>query len=249
MTGKTDFSRGFVGILSAFAVGTLVIVFFFEQSNSGLQERFKIEGRLFVPIPWVSAGGQTIANGLAEFSGEVPQEVALPFRMQTLFSMVLVFVVGPTLLFLGWRTYRLESASVFSKEWIVMVLGGILTFSVALPSIPMAILQRRVSQSLHKAQAVQTNKDEIINFIGGDIQLKVQQYRILPKTLGGGEGSFAGFTLPPDLAETEAGTFSVTAMDSTVTLKATSRPYPNATVTVQYTNMRYGNWEYTGDFE
>jgi hypothetical protein len=249
MTGKTEFSRGFLGILSAFAIATLVMVFFFEQSNVAMQERFKLEGRLFTPIPWVHAGGITIANGLTEFVGAVPEALSLSGRIEILFSVLLIFVVGPTLFFLGWRSYRLESAAVFSREWIVMVLGGILSLSVVIPAIPGTVMQRMVSQSLHRAQAIQSNKDEIINIIGGDIQLMVQQHRILPKEFGGGGGSYAGFRLPTDLAQTEAATFTAVATDSTVTVKATSLLYPGCTVSIQYRHQRYGNWEFTGDFE
>jgi hypothetical protein len=249
MTGKTEFSRGFLGILSAFALATLVMVFFFEQSNGALQDRFKFAGRLFSPIPWIHAGGVTIANGLTEFRGGTPDALTLTGQLQVLFSLLLIFVVGPTLFFLGWRTYRLGSAKTFSKEWMLMVLGGILSFSVMIPAIPGSVMQRMGSQSMYKAQAVQTNKDEIVSMLGGEIQLKVELYRILPKAMGGGGGSFSGFVLPPDLARTEVATFTAVATDSILTIKATSLLYPNATASVQFQRQRFANWEWSGDFE
>ncbi len=247
-----EFSRDFIRLLVALTGATLVLVFLYEH------QIFKTSQQLWPRMylyPWVVAGGQTIANGLAEFSGRAPELVGLSDRLAGLLGLLFGMVIGPTLFFFGWYYRRKDRASnaatpTLKGASVIYVIGGILTFSVAIPAIPIAYVQRSVSSDLRAAQAIQSNKDAMINEVNA-IAFNAYQYRILPQKLGGGNGSYIGYTVPPELSHTAMGTYTTTQTEDEVVIKGTAAQYPDASVSARIDNQgsfEGGSWNYTGVF-
>jgi hypothetical protein len=63
------------------------------------------------------------------------------------------------------------------------------------------------------------------------IAWKASEYRILPKELGGGQGSFAGYSLASDLASTESALYQVEPHDTTIVIRGISKQYSDAGIT------------------
>ncbi len=250
---ESEFSPTFVGWLVTLTVATLFLVFVvgaFYRTVNPL--------KLWIgPFPWVNAAGLTIESGLAAFSGATPEPITTQMRYGVLASLLTVLVVGPTLFLFGWRRRRLsqEAAPEPSSRVltaILFILGGTLMFIIVVPAVPAAIIQRMVSTSMRKAQAVATNKDVMI----GELNLvksKAFEYRILPASFGGGIGSYEGFRIPADLASTQDATFEiVNCSRDTIIVKAFSKLYAGATVRVSLNEKGLwssGYWIYEGQFK
>ena len=249
-TQKTsEFSSDFIRVLVALTGATLLLVFAFEHRAFTTAERPLVRTYIY---PWVVAGGHTIANGLSEFSGKTPSLINLTERLAALLGLLFGFVIGPTLFFFGWYNRRKDresgsKGSVLKGSAVISVIGGILTFAVAIPSIPIAYIQYSVSKSIHSAQAVQSNKDQMINDLNR-IAHNAKQFRILPKSLDGGNGTFLGYTLSQPLAGTEEGTYEVSCTADEIVVKAISKKYPDCRISVHIDKDGLGLWEYSGDF-
>jgi hypothetical protein len=247
----SEFSPEFIQILVALTGATLLLVFAVEHIFSRQAIFHNVS---FTPFPWIIAAGLTISDGLTMFSGGSPVPLPVGERTILLVSMLATYVVGPTLFFFGWRNRKLEKQagkppSILGLWTMMFVLGGIFTFSAAIPAVPIALIQRSVSQSLRNAEAIQRNKDMIIDDINS-IAWNARQYQILPKSFGGGEGSYISYHLPPELASTENGTYEIVASQSECTVRANSRLYPGSTVSVKVDkDGKLWNWNYAGQFQ
>jgi hypothetical protein len=250
---QREFSPDFIRVLIALTGATLLLVFLFEYKIVTLTDHPLI--RIYF-YPWVIAAGHTIANGLAEFSGKTPTVIVIQMRLAGLLGLLFGFVIGPTLFFFGWYNRRKDSASgtslpTLKGSAVISVIGGILTFAMAIPSIPMAIKQHEVSSFLHSAQAIQENKDQIIGDMNM-IALNAQQYRILPRNLNGGDGSFLGYAIPQTLAATEAGTYMAIVTADDITVNANSKNYSDCKISMHvYKEGQFGGsgWSYEGEFQ
>lgn len=206
------------------------------------------------PFPWVVVGGMTINQGQLMFSGNIPDLPTLTTQISCLLSIVIVFVIFPTLFFFGLRARAAERASgkelpLLRRSTVQFVLGGMVILGPALVSIPMALIQRSVSSSLHESQGKFETKDAIMYELNS-VAVKLYEYRVLPKELGGGNGSFAGFTLPKNLASTTEAQYKIELQDSLAIAKATSTKYPQGTITAKISNKgKFLEWKYSGVFE
>ena len=230
---EQEFSPDFIRVLIALTGATLLLVFLFEYKILILSDHPSIRIYLY---PWVVAGGQTIANGLAEFSGKTPTVLAFHVRLAALLGMLFGFVFGPTLFFFGWYNRRKDRASGTSNPTlkgsaVISVVGGMLTFAMAIPSIPTALIQHNVSSYLRSAQAIQENKDQLISDLNM-IAVNARQYRILPRNFNGGEGSFLGYSIPQKLGATEVGTYTATITADDIMLNANSKKYSDCKISV-----------------
>jgi hypothetical protein len=248
---SSEFSPDFIRVLVALAGATLLLVFVYEhgivRSPQGLGDRMYF-------YPWVVAAGKTIGNGLNEFCGQSPTLFDFAERMAALLGLLFGFMIGPTLFFFGWYNRRKDResssmGSVLKGSAVISVVGGILTFAVALPSIPMAIIQHQVSMSIRNAQSIQTDKDQMVKDIN-DIAYNARQFRILPKRLDGGNGSYLGYSLPQQLAGTERGIYKVSCDVDDIIVKSVSKKYPECGIVVHIDRTGHiARWEYSGDFQ
>jgi hypothetical protein len=124
------------------------------------------------------------------------------------------------------------------QQLLLIVLGVILVaFAIAL------------GLSLFAAQGIQANKSAIINDIN-QISAYANHYRITTTSMGGGQGSYSGFSIPVTMTSTENATFSSAATPQSVAITATSAMNPSNTVTVVLDRYgKLGSWTFTGDFQ
>jgi hypothetical protein len=256
---QREFSQDFIIWLGALTIVTLVLVFIVERMNlfpEGLFNIHSVNQTTILSLPWIQVGYYTIRNGLEIFSsGHLGALPALSLRLGLLISVLLVFVLGPTLLFFGWRKRAQEKVSgtplpMWRGSTILFVVGIIITASMALPVIPDSIIQRMVAHSLRSSQAIEENKDMVIYELNAII-IKAHEYRVLPQELQGGGGSFSGFKLAEKMANTPNATYTITVTNNAVTIVATSQPYPDATITVQAVSnsLNPANMSFTGSFQ
>jgi hypothetical protein len=228
---EREFSPDFIRVAIALTGATLLLVFLFEYKIVALSDHPMIRMYFY---PWVVAAGHTIVNGIAEFSGKTPTVIGVQERVAALLGLLFGFVIGPTLFFFGWYNRRKDRASgtttpSLKGSAVISVIGGIITFAVAIPSIPMAIIQYEVSSSMQSAQAIQENKDQMIINLNM-IAVNARQYRILPRNIDWGDGSFLGYAIPQTLAATEAGTYTAAVTADDITLNATSKKYSDCKI-------------------
>jgi len=96
---------------------------------------------------------------------------------------------------------------------------------------------------------VQDNKDAIINDLNNLAALSFQ-YRIRPKEMGGGAGSYTGFKIPEKMKQNDNATFEAEVIDKDhVQFKATSaKGFGSVMETIDEAG-RMGNWTYSGQFK
>jgi len=99
------------------------------------------------------------------------------------------------------------------------------------------------------ALPVQDNKDAIINDLN-NLAAFAYQYRIRPQEMGGGAGSYVGFTIPEKLKKNDNAAFEADVVDKDhVRFKATSGKGFGSVMETIDESGRMGNWTYSGQFQ
>ena len=105
-----------------------------------------------------------------------------------------------------------------------------------------------VGLSLFSAQSIQSNRDAMINDLN-NLAAMAYQYRIRPASMGGGEGTYTGFTIPAKMQTNENAKYASTAHADEIEFVATSAQNRTNTITVKCDgDGRLHGWTYTGDF-
>jgi hypothetical protein len=268
---KDDFARGFIPSIICLTLFILLCLFGIEHQH----ELFHTErtGSMsetppFVTLfPTMQASFHTIHNGLLAFNGRAPEAPNLTDTLGVLTSMLLAYVVIPTVFFFHWRKRRIESKRLFSRgpltmAGIIYVLSALFVISIAVGVMYSAYASHHFRASMEQAQAIQVNKDEIINEINF-IVMDAHQYKILPRELGGGNGTYSGFVLSPDRTKTKNGIYTVTTSENQLTINAQSLlfssnkfssittgqgPFGGIIVTID-PQGQLGNWKFEGVFK
>lgn len=164
-------------------------------------------GSHFTILPHLLASSHTIMNGLSKFSHGNPELVTLRETVYSLGSLLLVFVVSPSLFYFSLRRYFLK----FDRPRLPRVtslLGTSLVISLVLIIIPATIVQFTLRQTIRNAVSVQTVKDDMINTVNL-IALDASFFRVMPRAQGGGGGSYDGFEPSTSHLKTEWAAFSI----------------------------------------
>jgi len=102
---------------------------------------------------------------------------------------------------------------------------------------------------IQSVQLSQASKDALINDLN-NIAAYAYQYKIRPKSMGGGGGSFEGVTLPTLLVSNENGRYSCLFQSNYLLLMAISNLNSNNVIKVKLDDDgRLSDWKYFGDFE
>lgn len=111
------------------------------------------------------------------------------------------------------------------QQQLLLIILGVIIVGIAIA----------VGLSMFTAQSVGANRDAIISDLT-NMAANAYQYRIRPTTMGGGGGSYVGYSIPPSLVSNENGVYSVsTAGTATgVGFKGTSAQYTSDSVTGSY---------------
>ncbi len=126
------------------------------------------------------------------------------------------------------------------QQQLLLIILGVIIVGIAIA----------VGLSLFSAQSIQANKDAIINDLN-NIAAHAYQFKIRPSSMGGGQGSYSGYSIPSKMASNENASYSVSSATATaVTVLATSSANTTNTVTaVVDSDGRLGSWTYAGDFQ
>lgn len=250
----TELSNRYLASLVVGSAFVLLLVFSGPWLLRNPLAAFHIQGTGPVPLlyPWILAAGQTIANGLSEFSGSSLEPVNNSVFIASFLSVLFVGIVAPTLTLLLMGQHK---SSVVRGLYLVFL---IITVTLAITVLPTGYIAYSVRLSLREAQAVQTSRDYIINDING-IAWRTREYQILPKVLGGGEGTLDGYSLPASFTETEDATYVLSRGSQhadarsgplAATIHASSKKYPGSGVEVGVSaDGRLWHWNYTGKFQ
>jgi hypothetical protein len=106
------------------------------------------------------------------------------------------------------------------QQQLLLIILGVIIVGIAIA----------VGLSLFTSQSIQSNKDAIINDIN-NLAANAYQYRIRPGSMGGGAGSFTGWSIPTKMSSNENGTYSATANAQTVDLMGYSTTNSGCSVT------------------
>jgi hypothetical protein len=156
----------------------------------------------------------------------------------------------------SWRVLKLKKAAgtpimSIARGWsLLFIIGGALTFRTVFFELISTIGNRVVSTHLHNAQDVQSNKDRLISDLN-QVSFEANEYRILPKSLSGGSGSYEGFCLSPQRTKNDHGEFSIIGVrPQMITFLAVSSKNTTNTVMVSLDSIgRMCQWTYSGDYK
>jgi len=125
------------------------------------------------------------------------------------------------------------------QQQLLLIILGVIIVGIAIA----------VGLSLFSANSIQANRDAQINDIN-NLAANAYQFRIRPTTMGGGGGSYAGYTIPVKLQTNSNADYTSVAVDASVTIKG-----QNATATGQWVQAILnadgvlGTFTYGADFE
>lgn len=235
-----EFSKPDRAVLLLLTAAVLALVFFSEtpKSQSAEVER----GFQFTLYPWFTAG-ITVGSGLDVFSGLPLTPPTDGQRASMLLGLLLGIIVGPTLLLFSWRAARVHPGKPHSK--LGFLIGGMLTYAIALPAVPTALMQWSNYESMQSAQAQGEGRDEVI-FAVQLVLRDAKQYRILPASEGGGNGTFGGYTMPVGLSGNRFGNYEVLSRsDSVLVIKGVPTLNPRSATIATLTTGGSLTWKTT----
>ena len=254
-TDAPEFARGFLWQVSLL---TVVVLAFLSFEQTLFFRKLPFAGTPtpspVTIIPWMSAGRHTLELGLKAFAGKSATEPNLTDKAGTLMSLLLGMVIWPTAALIGWRRRRLSRPDFprrapLESTAVMYALGWVITTVFVVPLVPMVVTSEGVRSSLRSAQAVQDNRNEIINELNM-LAVEAAQYYLVPKHLGGGGRSFEGLTLPAEHMKTRHANYTIVVQARETQFHAESVLYPRSTVDVKADSLgRTAWWKYSGRFE
>jgi hypothetical protein len=178
----------------------------------------------------------------------------MAFRAAALMLVLVSMVLCPTLFLLEWRRRRLKEVATAGRpplriSGMLYILCGWMTIVSSLGLVPVAYISETTRASLRHAQAVQGNRDVMINELNL-LSIDAAQYYILPKAAGGGWKTFEGYAIPSKLAKTEDAAYTVTDTKNAASFHAVSLRYPSCSIDVQVDSIgEMRGWRYYGEFQ
>jgi hypothetical protein len=251
-TDSQDFASGFIWQI---VLLTIVVLCFgiYVRSQEHSMSRLGVSSPTTI-FPWMIGGKQTIENGLRAFSGKPPEFPPIEDKFRALGPVLISMVLCPTVFFLEWRRRKLTRATPLQRSPLRMsnafyALCGLVVVLVAVAVGPIAYFGESARANTRHAQAIQSNRDGIVNELN-ELAVDAAQYNILPRQLGGGERSFEGFSVPETKKKTDEASYSMIVTKSKVSLRATSARYPSCIVQVNVDSLGHmRDWRYEGEFQ
>jgi hypothetical protein len=246
----TEFRRSFIVTMVLLTFATLLL-FAFSDEYAREGDNDYVNSR-FLWAPYLIAAGHTVSQGISEFSRAASGPVPDGAHTTVLFGLIGFYVVLPTALLFTWRSRLLKRLAGGPREpegasYAILIASGIMATLMLIATVGGAVSQRMIYDSLVSAQTQHANKDMLINTVN-EVMLQLRTHRAMPASLGGGDGSYDGFTLPEDLAKTDDGTITLDIVPDDVTITAHSSRYDGASVGVIFTPDGVTSWSYEGAF-
>jgi type II secretory pathway pseudopilin PulG len=126
------------------------------------------------------------------------------------------------------------------QQQLLLVIVGVIIVGLAIA----------VGIGLFSAQAVSNNRDAMIHDLNMIAQ-SAYQYRISIRQLGGGEGNYSNYVIPPQMADNSNGRYTILdAQVNTLDMKGISVADSSNTITASIdSNGKLGSLTFTGDFQ
>ena len=106
------------------------------------------------------------------------------------------------------------------QQQLLLIILGVIIVGIAIA----------VGLSMFSAQSVQSNKDAMINDIN-NLAANAYQYKIRPTSMGGGGGSYAGYSIPSKMKSNANGVYASGTGTTSISISGTSTTYTtNGTV-------------------
>jgi hypothetical protein len=256
-TNKEEFTRGFFISLILLTIVILIGVMISEnQCEWFINHEFRAYANispLFTLSPSMYPSYQTITNGLSAFSDKAPMLPDFTLKIGLLASIIVIYIIISTVFFFNWRKRRIEKKPVsttkpLSFSSVSYALCSIFIISIAVTTIASSIGRYIMGRGIEQAQAIQSDKDEMISEMNL-IALDMYQYKLVPKELGGGEGKYTGYVIPPERAKTKHGVYTVIISEQKVEIHGQSLQFPSGTIQTSVNEQgQTGNWQFEGSF-
>jgi len=188
--------------------------------------------------------------GITSYSWIAWSKISMGFGLWQLdlwaLSVLLVFliclVLGLTTIGMAWECLRpIPTREADKTSQRLAGLGAILgTVSIVL--LPVGFVALSIPDYL-------TTKEAMTNDID-NIHVRAYIFRLRPTEMGGGCGSYVGFTIPPKMAINDNGQYTVFAVHKdTIRITGVSTDGQGSTVAYMDSSGRLFKWEYRGIFK
>ena len=125
------------------------------------------------------------------------------------------------------------------QQQLILVLLGIMIIGVGIAA----------GLGLFSSNNVNNNKMTLIHDLNS-LAAHAKKYQVRPASMGGGNGSYTGFTIPAGLSANANGSYTATVSPTSITFVAVSSIDSSNTITVVVdSNGKLSSWTYTGDFQ
>ena len=126
------------------------------------------------------------------------------------------------------------------QQQLLLVIVGVIIVGLAIA----------VGIGLFSAQSISNNRDAMIHDLNMIAQ-SAYQFRISIRQLGGGEGNYSNYVIPPQMVENSNGRYSILdAQMNTVELRGVSVADSSNSIEVTVdSNGKLGALTFTGDFQ
>jgi hypothetical protein len=125
------------------------------------------------------------------------------------------------------------------QQLLLIILGVIIVgFAIAL------------GIALFGGQSVTSNRDAMFNDLN-NLGAQAHQYRVRISSMGGGQGSYVAFSIPPNMRTNENATYSLSNVQaSSIEFLAVSASDASNTIKVTVdSDGKLNDWAYGGDFQ
>ncbi len=257
---EKEFPRGFLLKLIILAICVFSVTIFSKYLFRNGQYWFSHDDAQYllgafpqiVFVPWQIAAGKTISNGLILFNGKLLTSPSVIYKILTLVSIYICYIFVPTFFIFKWYRYRIDRRSLFStRPFSSSSIGygvSILFFSFLVFSASASgWVGSYTFLSMKHAQSIQTEKDRIIVELNL-IDVGANQYRILPKNIGGGEGSYEGFVLTSEQLKTQSAIYTLNTKKDEIVITAQSLVFPSGKISQILNEKNAINYQYYGLF-
>lgn len=181
--------RFWVGVL----VGGVLLYLVTEYASEQVITRFSktFQGGHYGPgplLPWIIGVGLIVAQGIELFSGGTPNLSFNDAHVLALLSLLMYYVILPTIFFISWRRYMLASPDQRKSRAVGNIFVGLVVGAISLPVIlvtPFAVyVQVEVGRSMMRGQANASVREGLV----GDLAYltsRAKSFYYVPENLGG----------------------------------------------------------------